>query len=216
MTAGARFEIVIDCKPRSYRNCKAAVRSGDMAADHRVAFPTLPAGMGAQGKQPARGPAAGRNGARARPSIALAASPSPSRQHVHTRTPTTRLEEGPLAANPAKKTRQRPALSHRRGIHDLPIAAASTPSPRSHQRVHSHVSEDHLGGARASSPLRASAPASRQRSCRPNRRPQDCPAQSASRNGLRPRARRFAPPGAHTKPHFLDSLRDRLGHRVII
>jgi two-component system, NtrC family, sensor kinase len=85
---------------------------------------------------------------------------------------------------------------------DLAIAAASTPSPRSHQRVHSHVSEDHLGGARASSPLRASVPASRLRSCRPNRRPQVWPAQSASRNGLRPRPRRFAPPGAHTKPLF--------------
>jgi hypothetical protein len=34
------FEIVIDGKPRSYRNCKAAVRSGDMAADFISALAT--------------------------------------------------------------------------------------------------------------------------------------------------------------------------------
>ena len=102
-----------------------------------VAFPTLPAGMGAQGKQPARGPAAGRNGARARPSIALAASPSPSRQHVHTRTPTTRLEEGPLAAystqpkkpasGPAESPARHPRPTYCRSFNSIAaIASASS------------------------------------------------------------------------------------------
>ena len=40
MTAGARFEIVIDSKPRNYRDCKAAVRSGDIAADFISALAT--------------------------------------------------------------------------------------------------------------------------------------------------------------------------------